>query len=891
MLETKGLYKIYKPKKGVPVTALKNLTIRFPDRGMVFLLGKSGSGKSTLLNVLGGLDRYDQGEIIIKGVSSRDFKQKHFDSYRNTYVGFIFQEYNILEEFTVGANIALALQLQGKKATDEAINRILKEVDLEGFGGRRPNELSGGQKQRVAIARALVKNPEIIMADEPTGALDSATGRQVLETLKKLSKDRLVMVVSHDQEFAENYADRIIELADGEVLRDVERIRESADAQEEALEFGEETIEIRQGYQLTEEDRLAINEWLSKNAKSVKLHSRKSHGGAEFRPTDVEKIPHRSGANFKLIKSKLPLKNAFRIGGSSLKYKKFRLIMTILLSCVAFGLFGLSDTFGAYNHVETCTKSIVDTGIRYLSIRKQVQVGDDENAYWRDLYDALDNEDLEKFEKETGVRLTGVRSFDLNLNVEEHLGEKTNFDLYSGQFSGFSALKEEDLGVMGFSLTAGRLPTGAKNELAISRYMADGFITGGYRRDLTSATEKISSYDNFLGKILTVGGVDYTVVGIVDTQMDMERYQELAEEPEHMSTAEELVRYALEREFSYARDYSLALVAMVSEETYTALEFQAVPMKSFNTGSVWFYNDDTSFDPNRIAKLSSFKQEDILWVDEPRTVLAENEIILTADQFARMNEGELYNEQESLLNAVKNCPPLQGSLYHYLEEYAMELKDVRVVGVLNKVDERYSFGIIMANEFYDKMVIPGDYDIAVGGVPESYGELRNAVAYCYDGTSGIRYPVLNSVTYELDTVHEILLMMAKVFLYIGLGFAVFAALMLANFIAVSISYKKQEIGILRAIGSRSSDVFRIFFSESFIIAMINFVLSSIGVGVATALVNWILRRNGILISVLTFGPRQVVLLFLISLLVAALASYFPVRRIAAKRPIDAIRNR
>ena len=118
MLETKNLCKIYKPKKGVPVTALDKISLRFPDKGMIFLLGKSGSGKSTLLNLLGGLDRYDNGEIIIKGVSSKDFKQKHFDSYRNTYVGFIFQEYNVLEEFSVGANIALAIELQNRKASD-----------------------------------------------------------------------------------------------------------------------------------------------------------------------------------------------------------------------------------------------------------------------------------------------------------------------------------------------------------------------------------------------------------------------------------------------------------------------------------------------------------------------------------------------------------------------------------------------------------------------------------------------------------------------------------------------------------------------------------------------------------------------------------------------------
>ncbi len=891
MLETKGLYKVYKPKKGVPVTALQDVNIRFPDKGMVFLLGKSGSGKSTLLNVLGGLDRYDRGEIIIKGVSSRDFRQKHFDSYRNTYVGFIFQEYNILEDFTVGANIALALQLQGKKATDEAINEILCAVDLEGYGARRPGELSGGQKQRVAIARALVKSPEIIMADEPTGALDSVTGRQVLETLKKLSSDRLVIVVSHDRDFAERYADRIIELADGAVIRDVERVAVPLTDTTENLTFEADGIMVRGGYQLTEEDRLAINAYLADcSMESVKLHRQNAHNTAEFQPTDVERIPHRDGANFRLIKSKLPLKNAFRIGGSSLKYKKVRLVTTILLSCIAFGLFGLSDTFGAYNHVETCTNSMLDSNISYVSIRKQQKVGTEEQYYWQDLYNALEQEELEKFQAETGVALTGVRDFDLNLSYEEQMGPCKKQDLYAGQFTGFSVVDAEKLDVMDFSLTAGRLPMGAKNEIAVGRYVADGFLDGGYRLTAGDKVEKIADYNALLGKTLTLHDTVYTIVGVVDTRLDMARYESLAEEPEHMTTAEELVRFALRQEFNYATGYSLAQVAMVSEETYAALEAQSVPLKRFNRGNIWFYNDDMNFDPLRIGKLSDFNPETILWVDGARTALEKNEIILSVDQMDRLNGGEVVTDPQMLVDLAEKCTGLNG--YVWNGDVDEELKDFKVVGLLTGRVSRQEEGIIMADSYYDKLIVSGEYDFAVGGVPAEKSDLRDMTAYCYEEKEGgIRYPLLNSVTYELDTVHEVLVTMAKVFLYIGLGFALFAALMLANFIAVSISYKKQEIGILRAIGSRSNDVFRIFFSESFIIAMINFVLSSIGVGVATALVNWILRQNGILISVLTFGPRQILLLFVVSLAVAALASYFPVHRIAAKRPIDAIRNR
>lgn len=171
MLELRNISRIYKQKKGPQVAALDQVSLTFNKKGMVFILGKSGSGKSTLLNVIGGLDKYTSGDLLIKGKSTKTFTQSEFDSYRNTMIGFIFQEYNVLDDFTVGQNIGIALELQGKKADSATINEYLDLLDMLGYATRKPNTLSGGQKQRVAIARALVKNPEIIMADEPTGAL------------------------------------------------------------------------------------------------------------------------------------------------------------------------------------------------------------------------------------------------------------------------------------------------------------------------------------------------------------------------------------------------------------------------------------------------------------------------------------------------------------------------------------------------------------------------------------------------------------------------------------------------------------------------------------------------------------------------------------------------
>ncbi len=177
-------------------------------------------------------------------------------------------------------------------------------------------------------------------------------------------------------------------------------------------------------------------------------------------------------------------------------------------------------------------------------------------------------------------------------------------------------------------------------------------------------------------------------------------------------------------------------------------------------------------------------------------------------------------------------------------------------------------------------------------MPETRSGIEKLVTYCYSDKGDIGHRLENAVCYELDAIDVLIETLADIFIWVGLFFAVFASILLSNFIATSISYKKQEIGILRAIGSRGNDVFRIFFAESFIIAMINFVLSCLGTGLITFYINLVMRENvGLLVTVLRFGPRQILILFVISVAVAAIASFLPVKKIASKRPIDAIRNR
>jgi ABC-type lipoprotein export system ATPase subunit/ABC-type antimicrobial peptide transport system permease subunit len=224
MLELINLKKEYivNKKNGIRIQALDGITIRFPDNGLVAVVGKSGCGKTTLLNMIAGVDIPTLGNVVINGEDLNTFKESDFDFYRNFYVGLIFQEYNLLNDYSVIENIRLACRLQGKDKgnTHNRALEALRLVGMEELAQRKINSLSGGQQQRVAIARAIAKDSKIILCDEPTGNLDSKTSQEIYELLGEVAKDRLVIVVSHDREFADSFADRVIVISDGKVVDD-----------------------------------------------------------------------------------------------------------------------------------------------------------------------------------------------------------------------------------------------------------------------------------------------------------------------------------------------------------------------------------------------------------------------------------------------------------------------------------------------------------------------------------------------------------------------------------------------------------------------------------------------------------------------------------------------
>lgn len=615
MLSVKDLVKVYKTKGGAEVRALDGVTLDFPDKGMVFLLGKSGSGKSTLLNVAGGLDRPDKGEIIVKGKSSKDFSASDFDSYRNTFIGFVFQEYNILNEFNVEQNISLALQLQNKKNDRAAVNALLEKVDLKGMGKRKPNTLSGGQKQRVAIARALIKEPEIIMADEPTGALDSNTGKQVFETLKKLSAEKLVIVVSHDREFAEQYGDRIIELKDGKVISDTSKeLAPPSAISANVSVIGDDTIRIKDWNSLTDTDLARINTALKGKSREViisadaadvaafKRIGKISDDGSKehFVATDTSKVEHTEydGKKTKFIKSTMPLSRAVKMGASGLKTKPIRLFFTILLSVVSFTLFGVLSAmmlfdpiFSIADAMQTSPYRSVVLGKNYDAVERSVTydgTGNEVDSYeYESTFGTLfgESELSELNGNSEGLKFAGIfdysdpkysggNSFDITMS----LGSNPDSDYYSlGGFYGFTDCGGEYMSSNGFDLVEGDYPT-EDDEIAISKYTADMFVEYGYRPLSQDGgygqTEELNSAADMVGNTIAIrtnnGSTElFEVTAVYDTHVPAD-YDQLKEDGQGGVPMTDIEREQLMKEFKDVMASSFHMLCYVSDGFYAA---------------------------------------------------------------------------------------------------------------------------------------------------------------------------------------------------------------------------------------------------------------------------------------------------------------------------------
>ena len=978
MIEVKNLFKKYTVKNGIEVKALDDVSLKIDKVGMVFLLGKSGAGKSTLLNVLGGLDRVDSGEIIINGKSSKDFSQSDFDSYRNTYLGFIFQEYNILNEFSIAENIALAIELQGRKPTNEEIDNILNQVDLAGLAKRKPNELSGGQKQRVAIARALIKNPQIIMADEPTGALDSKTGKQIFDTLKALSHDKLVLIVSHDREFAEQYADRIIELKDGKVISDVEKTIIQTQNQEGINIIDNKIIKIDKDYILKDEDFLKIKDYIKtaksdviisvdnqNNEKIKTIMNLSDEGLCKFIDTNQDKIVIQD-ENYKTIKSKLGFKKAFKMGASSLKIKKFRLTLTIFLSFLAFMMFGLANTMSSYDNIKTTVNSIVDSNIEYATFKKQkvFSYGEGNNDFYLE-NSLINEEDVLKISNDTKLNFTKVygafQKYEMpSLNYVDF---KNIFLEQMSNFNGFTTIDMNFINQYDFDLN-GSLPE-KDDEIAITKLVEDVIKEYGIR-DYNGVEQE--NLDSALHLEISIFGLKMKIVGVIDTKADISEYQDLKGDSIADYMKMQLFNSYLENGphlLFFVKDTMIDSLNKMYSNNHDMLEIewnnQYFTYNKIMNGKENDINDKEILLPYSFVEMIDFFNTVNLNENDEQyqkviQMPAFNDVMYYLYFMHKQEIVKLFNDKQlTISDSFKNdyhIDSLENQQILYIFKvyqdsfYASSSEDIdKIYQIMDELLQNFNFEkeeritfynkkmkeysdqlfiniayysdrnyyntiyqivgitdnaeavIIHDDELFDNYINVDDgiYKYVFAKMPTSDKEIKKLVEYHFQPVTKVGESVFslnNEVVKTLTEINSIFEVCSKIFLYVGLGFAIFASLLLLNFITISINYKKREIGILRAVGPRSKDVFKIFFSESLIIAIINAILANISLFIVVFCINTTLRKNyNLLITILNPGILQIILVFGISILVAFVSSFVPVYFIANKRPIDAINNR
>ncbi len=928
MLQVKNLKKSYRSKRAGETQALKGIDLTFGDKGLVFILGKSGCGKSTLLNLLGGLDSFDEGEIIINGKSSKDFTKADFDSYRNTYLGFVFQEFNIIESFSIAKNIGLALQLQHKKSDKTAIDEILKKVELDGFGERKPNELSGGQKQRVAIARALIKDPEIILADEPTGALDSATGKAVLNMLRKLSEEKLVIIVSHDREFAEEYADRIVELKDGVVISDRTRVEDDDNAKwkEEIVPINSEIIRIPKGKPLDEQTINEINETLL-NAKTdtylmlgEESHAEKAYpevmeevkakgyvSANTFVKTEEDQIKSDKKA-MALIKSKLPLKDAFKIGASNFGAKKFRLVFTIFLSVLSLCFFGFADIFASYDRAETYANAFYEGDAYYMKIGKTANYGS--GGIFDGLMStgiAFSKSDVEKLEERYGDSLMKCYRLD-SYSVRANFFKSSSDQFFQpNYYNGYIVMERND-----DIVAYGRFPE-TYDEIMISDYMAKGYIDLSASVTTSNGTKEyvFDNYDQLMGHILNIDGKDLTIVGVFKTSF-YHLYDKLSSYNEHdlASNAEaQVMREAYNSDLSMY--YGKVIVKKGFEEEIK--------------------DKRTTYDANIVVNIPLVNPTDYVYRNtisvtvDPTGQLKKGEVIIPASYYKEMKYGyytadgesnktyvailEEFNSPQEFecyvpIFAWETDPETAGTIFRknytvvsvyddgMLDEegyfYSTVYEDkVAYAKQYEGIGEQYRTTMYMSREDFDELLdevyTPNSVliDARMSGA-----ELHDEISYLFENN----YSVEGRNEGELSIVDSLMGTFVSIFYIVAAVLAVFVILLLYNFMSTSVVNKKKEIGILRAIGARGMDVAKIFIVEALLIGAIVLAIVFPTIIVLTDVLQNALL-SAVAVKIISFKVRQVFTITGITLLILIISSVIPVARISSKKPIDAILNK
>lgn len=919
MLEVKGLTKIY----GFGATACRaidNVNIEFGSSGLVVILGKSGCGKTTLLNMIGGMDSPTFGEVIINGQSMRRFKSSDCDAYRNTYVGIVFQEFNLIDEMSVFDNINMTMKLQEKNADLNTVDEALSAVGLGNLGYRKPNELSGGQRQRVALARALLKKPEIVLADEPTGALDSSTGEEVFETLKRISVDKLVIVVTHNRDLAHAFADRIIEMVDGRVVSDKTRIEENSDG---VKEIGAGVIEVSAGGSVTKEQlekglkKDSVNYiGLSHDKDRIALSYPetvdsfyKEQDEAKYRNTTREDIK-RDDKPFRLSSGGLKFKECFKVARESIRLRKKRTRFLIFMMSMCFMFFSAAVAIGSVSLPSVVALSAFSDGAQPF-----VSVGRGDRIYESDV------ETASEIMGEKAVPFTSL-SF---LQVEAPDGkERNSYELMSRYdmttFDGI--LEANSLSEIGLSLIAGGGSESCKtvDEIIISDFAAHVLCEGGFVGYNRLGEYGIYRYDNLTDVIgckikFTRNDRFFTVVGIYDT--DYERYAKdvgktmSADEEERAETL-----FVANKHFMYS-----VLVGCYGSgkefRTLVASEEKEISLETGRMGESYFTSASVSemrYDATTINKT----EKQMLWsktVEEEKPAfpveLKENEMLISFEALsALMRNWSISKETFSTSAEFKTLvsEKISVGIWDDWNTSGNVAEEAEIVGVFDSEKVHgYSASLYFSPLLLDKILKKQkNYYSCVyfdKGNSKSLLETKLKTLRDYFDTAEYRgvygqslfdFGSATADRFAIGVLGEVLEGLGYGFMITACVLLVLAGLMTFNYMTMSARLRTKEIAVYRVIGAKTMDVAKIFLTEGgYLVAItsaIATVLSYFLIDLINSIIGGTASELGLSSSLIGFNWFvQAFLVLLCSGVAVFVSSVVPVLRVCGKSPSEAIK--
>ena len=863
MIEIINLTKTYKTKYDV-ITPLENINITLPNKGMVFLPGESGCGKTTFLNLIGALDVPDAGAILFDGKDISKLNSKELNEYRNYNVGFIFQDYNLLTEFNVYENLALALDLQNEKEKKEKIKKVLKLVKLQGFEKRKVKQLSGGQKQRIAIARALLKESKYILADEPTGNLDYNTSEEIFKILKNISKDRLVVVVTHDLNRVKIYGDRSIEFRNSCIHEDVVFNNECMVMQS----CDNSTKEVVQG-----------------SSTSSLIDGGDNNSLVEF--SDNRKL-----------KSSLSVPQILKFSSRNMGRRIFRLSVAIIMTMVTLIGFGLAFA-----------TNITDTSMGHIM-----------DPYYDDLkmFTTIIDQDTYGYEQ-------GKKPFndDAVESINENFSNK-NIPIYHSDYGKFAVINQETLENFGLVVHSKSssldyfLPQ-KDNEIAkvMPKSEADNAMLGenriSYLHDLPVETISIITYD----ERALISQAKQVYKKLINKYEEQILFGEV-------TVADALERYVDQyiQMFSNLTFVTQGFIDKYFDEAVSAqsVQFEYIEYsKYFEAGhsSVLQYNkihrEGSAINVDLIEKYDN----KIVYADSKNSgqPLADNEVIVS-DEFAKalmsrtigkpsdqisddriipcLNNGNLVIESMSIGNEIINNPKVVGVYFDSSDRYGWTDLNDSIPYPAHAEKTILTTPPIVVSDYYYNL----NRQNSVSNHPQSYildnrenlmdADFINALDNSNTKSSEFYGDEYASVKHSM-TIRE---SHSKIYLYLALGASVLAVLVILSYVLAVTKDSKKKIGILRAQGVSGSSVGVIFLIEALILTITAFILSiPFAILISNnVFISGFVRSSIITIKTCVIGYQSILAMAGVSIGVGVLGALAPIIIYSRKSPVELIRE-